>query len=187
MGVELTPFVPERDLALLESWLARPHVSRWWGDPQATLRELSRPPAGGGEAMISVDGERAGYVRWQVPGRGELDAAGLHEVPDDAIDIDIAIGDRDLLGRGIGVQALTVLRDRLIGDGATTIMLATSVDNLRAIRAYEKAGFVRRRRFIDSDGGSYWLMTAEDLPPASGNDDGAAEGAAPAMSKGCPR
>lgn len=43
-------------------------------------------------------------------------------------------------------------------------MLATSIDNLRAIRAYEKAGFVRRRRFVDTDGGLYWLMVAEAEP-----------------------
>jgi len=42
----------------------------------------------------------------------ELDAAGLHEVPDDAIDIDIAIGEEELLGKGIGSRALSILRDR---------------------------------------------------------------------------
>jgi hypothetical protein len=31
--VELLAVQPDRDLALIGAWLARPHVSRWWGDP----------------------------------------------------------------------------------------------------------------------------------------------------------
>ncbi len=156
--VELTPFVPDRDIALLESWLHRPHVSRWWGDPHKALVEVSQPPARGGEELIAVDGAPVGYVRWQVPAREDLDAAGLHEVPDDVIDIDIAIGEADLVGRGVGSRALSILRERLERGGARTVMLATSVDNSRAVRAYEKAGFARRRQFVDTDGGAYWLM-----------------------------
>jgi len=162
--VQLTPFVPNRDTPLLESWLRRPHVSRWWGDPLKALEEASRPPAGGDEALIAVDGVPVGYVRWQVPAREELDAAGLHELSDDIVDIDIAIGEADLLGRGIGSRVLSILRDRLTRDGGSTVMLATSVDNARAVRAYEKAGFVRRRQFVDTDGGSYWLMVSDATP-----------------------
>jgi aminoglycoside 6'-N-acetyltransferase len=96
--------------------------------------------------------------------RRELDAAGLHEVPDDAIDIDIAIGEGDLLGRGIGSRALSILREHLVREGVTTVMFATSVDNTRAIQAYERAGFVRQRQFIDTDGASYWLMLSSAAP-----------------------
>jgi len=162
--VELTPYVPERDAALLESWLQRPHVSAWWGDPRKAFDEVAQPPVDGGEELIAVDGMPVGYVRWQVPAREELDAAGLYEVPDDVIDIDIAIGEVDSVGRGVGSRALSVLRERLMRGGATTIMLATSVDNLRAVRACEKAGFVRRREFIDTDGGVYCLMMWEARP-----------------------
>ena len=162
--VQLTPFVPDRDSGLLESWLRRPHVSRWWGDPLKALEEASRPPAGGGEALIDVDGVPVGYVRWQVPVREELDAAGLSELPDDVIDIDIAIGEADLLGRGIGSRVLSTLRARLTRDGASTVILATSVENARAVRAFEKAGFVRRRQFVDTDGGQYWLMVSDATP-----------------------
>lgn len=156
--IQLTDFVPSRDLPLLVSWLHEPHVSRWWGDPDRALEEVSRPPAAGGEALIVAKGAPVGYVRWQVPTRQELEAAGLDEVPDDVVDIDITIGQAELLGRGIGSRALSLLRDRLFRDGVTTVMLATSVDNVRAVRACEKAGFVRRRRFVDTDGGAYWLM-----------------------------
>ena len=54
-----------------------------------------------------------------------------------------------------------LLVERLVASGTTTIMLAASAEDLQAIRAYEKAGFQRRRQFIDTDGGKYWLMTIE--------------------------
>jgi ribosomal protein S18 acetylase RimI-like enzyme len=159
--VELIAFSPERDLPRLHSWLQQPHVSRWWGDPAETLKEVAERPRGGGEALITAAGVPVGYVRWQVPAREELDAAGLYEVPDEVVDIDIAIGEVEQLGRGIGSAALAILRERLTREGVTMVMLATSVQNERAVRAYEKAGFTRRRQFIDTDGGAYELMAFE--------------------------
>lgn len=159
--VELIPFSPERDLPLLGSWLQQPHVSRWWGDPAETLKEVSERPRGGGDALIAAGGVPVGYVRWQVPARKELDAAGLFEVPDEVVDIDIAIGEAKQLDRGIGSAALVILRERLTRAGVTMVMLATAVRNERAVRAYEKAGFTRRRQFVDTDGGTYVLMAFE--------------------------
>lgn len=162
--VGLADFLPERHGDLLGSWLRRPHVSRWRGDPDKALLEVATPPNEGGEALITVDGRPVGYLRWQVPDRAELDAAGLHEVPPDAVDIDIAVGETAWLGRGVGPQALMLLVDRLVAEGASTIMLATSTTNVRAVRAYETAGFIRRRQFVDTDGGTYWLLTIEARP-----------------------
>jgi aminoglycoside 6'-N-acetyltransferase len=159
--VELIPFAPERDLDLLRSWLRQAHVSRWWGDPEEALKDASARPHGGGDALIAVGGVPVGYVRWQVPTREELDAAGLQEVPDDVIDIDMAVGEEAWIGRGIGPAALAILRDRLTRAGAKMVVLATSVENERAVRAYEKAAFTRRRQFVDTDGDTYWLMVFE--------------------------
>jgi RimJ/RimL family protein N-acetyltransferase len=159
--VALAPFVRECHAHLLERWLRAPHVSCWWGDPDETLGEIAAPPPAGGEALIVADGSPVGYVRWQAPDRGELDAAGLTDVSEDAVDIDIAIGEPDYLDSGVGRRALRSLCDRLVEEGAHTIMLATSVDNRRAIRAYEEAGFARRRRFDDPGRGPHWLMVLE--------------------------
>jgi hypothetical protein len=63
-------------------------------------------PVGGDDALIAFDGTPVGYVRWQLAPRSELEAAGIAEVPDGAIDIDIAIGEEAFVGRGIGPAAL---------------------------------------------------------------------------------
>jgi hypothetical protein len=110
--------------------------------------------------LIIADDRPFGYVRWQRPARADLDAAGLQEVPDTAMDIDIAIGDLDCIGLRVGPRAVKQVVDALSDDaGISMIVLATSVDNTSAVRAYEKAGFTRRRRFQDPECGECWLFT----------------------------
>jgi hypothetical protein len=77
---------------------------------------LERPVVGD-DALIAFDGTPVGYVRWQLAPRSELEAAGIAEVPDGAIDIDIAIGEEAFVGRGIGPAALLYWRVRGAGGG----------------------------------------------------------------------
>jgi aminoglycoside 6'-N-acetyltransferase len=161
-SVLLKPFDPERDVELVAAWLRAPHVARWWGNPDQQLREVLERPDRGGDALILADAVPVGYVRWQRPSRADLDAAGLQEVPAEAMDIDIAIGESDYVGRGVGPRALRQLVEKLAVDkGIPLIMLATSVENVVAVRAYEKAGFQRQCTFDDPECGPCWLLSIE--------------------------
>ena len=68
------------------------------------------------------------------------------------------------MDRGIGSRAVALLSRHLEDDrNATRIALTTDVENLRAQRAYEKAGFEKIRAVLDLDlrGGERsraWLM-----------------------------
>jgi RimJ/RimL family protein N-acetyltransferase len=67
-------------------------------------------------------------------------------------ELGISIGDRSMWGRGLGTEATEVL----VGHGFETlnlhrIWLRVYVDNLRAIRVYEKVGFVPEGRQRDGD------------------------------------
>lgn len=160
--VRLKPFNREENAGLLAEWLKRPHVARWWGDPDTQIKAVLELPAGGGDALIVSDGVSVGYIRWQRPARAELEAAGLHEIPDGAVDIDIAIGEEDYTGLGIGSGALRQLVKELATDSSIPlIMLCTSVENANAIRAYEKAGFCCKRTFFEEGLGHMWLMTID--------------------------
>jgi RimJ/RimL family protein N-acetyltransferase len=172
--VRLQPFDPERDAALVSTWVFAPHVSRWWGDPAKALAEVLERPAGGGDALIVADGVPVGYIRWQKLARAELDGSGLSEVCEQTtMDIDIAIGEPEYLGRGVGSRAIGLLVKELDGEsGLRTIMITTSIDNVAALRAYEKAGFERRRRFDDADDGEYWLLTREAQPCGAEQETG---------------
>ena len=160
--VSLEAFSPERHGETLAAWAQAPHVARWWGEPATQLEAALRRPVGGGDALIVADGAPVGYVRWERPAREELEAAGLSELPAGTVDIDIAIGEADYLGRGIGSRALAEVVERLAADqGVPAIILATSVENAAAIRAFEKAGFRRRRTFEDGEHGVMWLLQWE--------------------------
>ncbi|MBI5865399.1 MAG: GNAT family N-acetyltransferase [Planctomycetes bacterium] len=157
--VRFQPFHPQRDLGQMDAWLRKPHIARWWGDPQTALDAVLERPVGGDDALIVADGVPVGYVRWQQTPRAELEAAGLHEIPEGSIDIDIAIGEADYIGRGVGSRALRLVVQRLRAEGSVPmIIMGTSADNTVAIRSFEKAGFRRLRTFDDPEYGPSWLL-----------------------------
>jgi ribosomal protein S18 acetylase RimI-like enzyme len=160
--VTLTPFDPTVHADLLEQWLNRQHVRDSWGDPAANLESVMalRPPAGG--ALIVADGELVGFVQWQRIGARELLESGVDVPDDETFDIDIFIADAGQLGRGIGPKAIEVLMKKLEEEGAAKrATLFTSVENERAKRAYEKAGFRERSKYLDAEHGWTNVMMAE--------------------------
>ena len=72
---------------------------------------VCRPP--GTHALIVADGVPVGYLCWGPPAADELAAAGLTDLPDALVDIDILIGEPQFVGHRIGPRALCVLLDRL--------------------------------------------------------------------------
>ena len=111
-------------------------------------------------AVITADGRPAGYLCWQRPSPPELEAAGLTDLPGDLVDIDILIGESELLGRGVGPRALALLLGKLRSEGVGFAGLGTSTSNRVAIRAFEKAGFRLFRDFADPESGPCKYMVA---------------------------
>ncbi len=159
--VSLKTIDPELDLQRIREWLRRPHVARWWGDcaqlfesPQWTSRET--------HAIIVADKAPVGYLCWQRPPQDELEAAGLSDLPDDLVDIDILIGESNHIGKGIGPIALGLLLERFQADPLVSFAgVATSISNERAIRAFEKTGFRLFREFQDPESGPCRYMVVE--------------------------
>lgn len=164
-NVGLEVLDPGRDEQLLERWLRSPHVARWWGAADRHLRTLGRRSKET-HALITADGRPVGYLCWQRPSREDLEVAQLTDLPEGLVDIDILIGEPDYLGCGVGPKALTVLLAKLHGEGVRFAGLATSISNLRAIRAFEKAGFSAFRVFEDPDG-PYRYMVRNLIVPSN--------------------
>ena len=160
--IRLADFDPDEHLPLLDRWLHEPHVRRWWGDPVRNLAEVQQRPPDGGHALITADGLPVGYICWQRYRGEDLAIIGLPDLPQAAIDLDIMIGETSYVGHGVGPQALGLLFARLGRDPSVPLVgLATSVDNVSAVRAYEKAGFTRVRQFNDPEFGPCWFMIAD--------------------------
>ncbi len=159
--VRLEMFDPKLDSQRLLDWLRRPHVARWWGDPQKQFEILLRWSSES-HAVIVADGAPVGYLCWQKPPQDQLEAAGLTDLPDNLVDMDILIGESTVLGQGVGPRALGLLLERLRADSRVSFAgVATSILNKRAIRAYEKAGFRLFREFQDPESGLCRYMVVD--------------------------
>ena len=147
------------DLLLIRRWLATPEVVRWWGDPseQFTLvsGDLDHPDM---DQFIVALGERAfGYIQsyplstWN-PGFGAQPTA--------TRGIDQFIGEPDMIGCGHGSHFIRQFTDSLKQKGTPRIVTDPDPANIRAVRAYEKAGF-RGERLVDTPDGRSLLMVSD--------------------------
>ncbi len=149
------------DLPLLARWLRAPAVRRWWGDPERELRLLEEDLNDPAMTMLiaSCDGRAIGYLQ-------EYDVhawpqACFAHLPPGTRAIDMFIGEADMLGAGHGSALLRRLALRLKTAGAPAVAIDPDPQNARAIRAYEKAGFVIDRP-VETDEGAALLMLFRD-------------------------
>jgi aminoglycoside 6'-N-acetyltransferase len=157
-NVTLRPFRPYH-LDVLAAWLAEPHVAPWYPEPEANLQWAANPPPGAAQAIIAAGDADVGYLRWQYVDRTTLDAFGLHEIPANSVDADILLGNTVNVGRGIGVAALQALTAEIRRDPTVPLIgLTTSVANVHAHRAFERAGFRITRQYDPNGLGLCHLM-----------------------------
>lgn len=161
-GPDAYAFRPVRraDLPLLRRWLRTPEVIRWWGDPEeqeALLTEdLDEPRMA--MRIVSLEGRPFAYAQhyvvqtWPQPHFAHL--------PDGAVAIDAFIGEPDMLGAGHGSAFLSALASKLVEAGAPVVAIDPDAENLRARRAYFKAGF-RGDAVVESGEGPAVVMLFE--------------------------
>jgi len=157
----LTPYafrpVAWDDFALLGRWLQAPEVVRWWGDPATELALLRGDMDEPAMTMLIVshDGTPFAYAQhYEVHAWPQPHFAGL---PGGTRAIDAFVGEPAMLGCGHGSAFLRVLAERLVRDGAPLVAIDPGVANLRAQRAYAKAGF-RGNTVVATDAGPAVLM-----------------------------
>ena len=129
------------DFPLLLRWRKAPDVLRWWGawdDDEADFRSQYTNP---NIAMWIVEqgGRPFAYIQDYDP--HAWDPHHFSYLPPGSRGIDQYIGEPDMLDRGHGTAFLRQHCDRLFAAGAPAIGTDAHPDNLRARRAYEKAGF----------------------------------------------
>jgi len=104
-------------------------VAEWWGpqdDPEAVREGLE----GAESYVIAVDGETAGWLQVYEENDPDYRYGG----------IDLFLAER-FQGHGLGPRAVQAAVEMLVARGHHRITIDPAVDNERAIRAYEKAGF----------------------------------------------
>jgi RimJ/RimL family protein N-acetyltransferase len=134
-------------LALLRSWLNKPHVAEYWQEPQdeAEFRDkyLNMLTARDVRAyIVYVDDVPIGYIQdYQaclVGGGWWLDAE------PGTFGIDQFIGEPAWVGKGFGTELIRQFIDRLFADPRVEeIIVDPDPNNSRAIHVYEMVGFKR--------------------------------------------
>jgi RimJ/RimL family protein N-acetyltransferase len=144
--VELRPMEPG-DLALVERWLAEPHVAHWYlagSSLEAELEDIRLSAAGAHEvhmSLVFLDGEPVGWCQWYRCDVDPVWAAEIGAEPDDC-GIDYAIGEAARVGGGTGTELIAALvglvRAARPGCG---IVADPDARNAASRRVLEKNGF----------------------------------------------
>lgn len=161
----------ESDLPMLHDWLNRSHIVEWWGgeDARPTLEEVVEwyAPRVLGEESVTpyiaeLDGVPIGYAQSYVAmGSGE----GWWETETDpgVRGIDQFLASASQLNQGLGTQLVRALVSQLFIDRSVTkIQTDPAPENLRAIRCYEKAGFIQQGIIDTPDGKAVYMTQTRD-------------------------
>ena len=146
----------EADLPMIRRWLGTQEVVRWWGDPaeqyDLVSGDLAHPDMD--QFIVAFDGRPFAYIQCYALSTWNQ---GFGEQPAATRGIDQFIGEDDMIGRGHGSNFIRQFVDERLRSGIPRIVTDPDPKNVRAVRAYEKAGFARER-MIDTPDGLALLM-----------------------------
>jgi RimJ/RimL family protein N-acetyltransferase len=153
---------------MLHQWLQRPHVAEWWPD-LPTLGELEHDylPRGANESstrayIAVIAGEPIGFIQSYVA-LGSGGGWWEQETDPGTRGIDQFLANADQLGRGLGSTMVNAFVEQLFQDAAVTkVQTDPSPDNVRAIRSYQRAGFVIDSEIITPDGPALLMLRHRD-------------------------
>jgi aminoglycoside 6'-N-acetyltransferase len=148
------------DLPMLRRWLQASENVRWWGDPEEEAALL--------ETDLDEPRMRMWIVSFKMQPFAYAQDYAVHDWPQPHFDhlpagsraIDAFIGEPGMIGHGHGSAFLRLLAGMLWREGAPVVAIDPDVGNLRAQRAYRKAGFCGDR-VVETEAGPAVLMIFE--------------------------
>ena len=154
---------------MLHEWMQRPHWRKWWGDPDEELAHVRDMVEGHDTTepyVLLIDDTAAGYIQmWRIADNlvepWLTEAPWLTALPVRAIGVDIALADATAPSPGLGPAALKLFVADLRRRGFDHIIIDPDPENLRAVRAYQKAGFLPVPELVGCDGGSLIMQHME--------------------------
>lgn len=172
MGAEVRlRLMTEADLEMLHDWLNRPHIVEWWGGEEARpsleeVRQHYHPSALAAEGVTPyialVGTEPIGYAQSYIA-MGSGDGWWEEENDPGVRGIDQSLANAADLNKGLGTALVRALVSHLFSDPAVTkIQTDPSPDNPRAIRCYEKAGFVQMGTIATPDGPAVYVVQTRE-------------------------
>jgi len=147
------------DLPMIRRWLGEAHVRDWWGDPDEQFvlvsGDLIEPAMD--QFIVLAGAHPFGYLQCY---RLTAWNTGFGPQPEGTRGIDQFIGESDMIARGHGSAFIRQFVDGQLRQGLPRIVTDPDPLNARAVRAYEKAGFVRDG-MVETPDGPALLMVRE--------------------------
>lgn len=133
--------VEEDDLPLIAGWLAEPHAAEWWDGVDESIAEIreAMESVSTEPLIVELDGRPIAYLQSYDPHLE--DDHPYQDQPFGALGIDVTIGPPELVGVGHGSAIVRQFSDELFAEGVPRVIIDPDPRNIRAVRAYEKAGF----------------------------------------------
>ncbi len=155
------------DFQQLLIWLSNDHVKQWWNDGDDTLEKVAlhygaeEPDVARFILLESTDTAEKpiGYFQYYV-------------VSETTIGIDQFIGEADRLNQSIGTAAIQLFIEMIVAKHhPQQIILDPDPENKRAIRCYEKVGFIHYATELIDPGREAYMMKF-DLSTGSQSSSG---------------
>ncbi len=157
----------EDDLPMLHDWLNRPHIVEWWGGEveRPTLEDVLehyRPRVLEEESVTPyiamLENKPIGFAQSYIA-LGSGDGWWEEETDPGVRGIDQLLAYPDDLNKGLGTKLVRALVDLLLSNRSVTkIQTDPAPSNLRAIRCYEKAGFIQEKVITTPDGPAVYMV-----------------------------
>jgi aminoglycoside 6'-N-acetyltransferase len=131
------------DLPMVQRWLETPAVREWWFGADGELASISKNDLNDPHVamwIVSHHSQAFAYIQDYDPHAWP----GHHfsHLPPGSRGIDQFIGVPEMLGRGHGSAFIRAHVDQLFTRGAPSVGTDPNPHNARAIRSYQKAGFL---------------------------------------------
>ena len=153
-------FIPvtRADFPLLRGWLSEPHVREWWDTPEWEMKMIERDLENGPVDMriVHSGGAPFAYVQdypahhWPMPHYADF--------PEGTRAIDTFLGEPGMLGKGHAARYLRERAEALLGEGYPKVVIDPDPSNIRAVKAYRRAGFQGDRICPCEDGDPVLVM-----------------------------
>jgi len=142
---------------MVRRWLEAPHVAQWWRDPDEQFalvsEDLDHPAMD--QFVVTADDRPFAYLQCYDPTAWSNNGLGTH--PQGTRGIDQFIGESDMIDRGHGSALIRNFVDGLLNAGTPRVVTDPDPENIRAVRAYEKAGF-QKVSLVETPDGRALLM-----------------------------
>jgi aminoglycoside 6'-N-acetyltransferase len=151
----IRPFA-DADLPMVGGWREQPHVVEWWGEPSLEPETEKRSDPLIAMWIVEQDGRPFAFIQdYDVHG---WDPHPFSYLPKGSRGLDLYIGEADMVGRGHGSAFLRQHVEHLFSQGVPAVGADPHPQNIRARRAYEKAGFAVVSDPLDTPWGRAILM-----------------------------